>query len=610
MFNKSQIEAVSHMEGPAIVLAGPGSGKTTVITHRIKNLIEKGISPEKIMVVTFTKAATLHMQKKFFSAMEGKDWVKGSYPVTFGTFHSIYYKILRLSYGYKGDNIITGRKQNDILREIILRKNIETENVFEFIQNILSEISKVKGNMISLHNYKAKCCKQEQFVLIFEEYEKALKAEGRIDFDDIILNCYKLFIERPDILKKWQKIFTYILIDEFQDINRIQYEVVKMLALPENNIFIVGDDDQSIYGFRGACPEIMSQFMTDFKKCRQIVMNINYRSTPEIVKVSEELIKNNRQRFEKNIISNNSHGRKVDVRQFRNQIEELDYMTQKMKQYMDEGIKPEEMVILVRNNSQIQAIENFLKNVSMEFSTKKSKNNLYKGKVGEDILSYVKAALSYDKMPLRENEHLMKILNKPERYISRQVIGNSSVEFKELMDMYSHSREVLKNIKQLQFHFDMIARLNPAAAVIYIRNGTGYEKYLHQYAIEHKFNFSDLNKQIDAIYNDANRYDTLSRWVEMADDDSHDKIKDENEGINIMTMHGAKGLEYKVVFILEANQGIIPTSKALIEQDFEEERRVFYVALTRAAEVLCVYGIAQSLGCEMEMSMFTKELMC
>lgn len=609
MFSKSQIEAVSHMEGPAIVLAGPGSGKTTVITHRIKNLIEKGVAPEKIMVVTFTKAAAVHMQKKFFGIMDGENWVKGSYPVTFGTFHSIYYKILRLSCGYRGDKIITDRMQYDILKEIILRKKIETGNTFDFIQNILGEIGKVKGNMVDLCDYEPKCCKMADFMLIFQEYEKALKAEGRMDFDDILLNCHKLFKEKPDILKRWQNIFQYILIDEFQDINMIQYQVVKMLALPENNLFIVGDDDQSIYGFRGACPEIMSQFMWDFENCRKVIMNINYRSTPEIVNVSEKLIKNNRKRLEKNIISNNLYGKEVDVRQFINQTEELNYTVKMIHHLINNGIKIEDMAILVRNNSQISQIENFLKNKNINSSRlNKKQNNIYKGQVAQDIISYVKAALFYQQMPLRENEHFIHIMNKPYRFISRQVIGNHPVYFEELINIYSHSREVLNQIKQLQFHLDMIAKLNPSAAVMYIRNGTGYEKYLRQYAIEHKLDFTDLNKQMENINNDAHRYSTLKEWIENSENGVPDELKSDNRGINIMTMHGAKGLEYKAVFVLDVNQGIIPTSKALREQDFEEERRVFYVALTRAAEVLCVYGIAESLGCEVEMSMFAKEI--
>ena len=610
MFNQAQKEAISHINGPAIVLAGPGSGKTTVITHRIKNLISNGISSENIMVVTFTKAAAVHMQKKFFSIMEGENWVKGSYPVSFGTFHSIYYRILRLAADYKGDNIITGRMQSEIIKEIALRKRVETGSMTEFIQSILGEIGNVKGNMVDLHDYEPKCCKKEIFSLIFNEYERRLGIEGKIDFDDILLKCYRLLCERNDILNRWQNIFQYILIDEFQDINTIQYEVVKMLAMPQNNIFIVGDDDQSVYGFRGACPEIMKQFTKDFREAKQIVMNINYRSDMEIVTASEKLIKNNKKRFKKNIVSNSMKPGVVEIRQFENQNEELSFMSKKIIEYINQGICAEDIAVLVRNNSQIPDIIDTLRNMQIASDTKNFKNNIYKGKVAEDIISYVKAALSYNQIPVRDNESLIKIINKPQRFIGRQVISDSPIGLEQLKDVYRHNREILNNIKQLQFHLDMIVKLCPSAAVTYIKNGTGYEKYLRQYADEHKLKLSALIRQIDEISSDSYRYDTLEQWVEAVENNTKKQINNKNKGINIMTMHGSKGLEFKIVFIVDANQGIIPTSKALRERDFEEERRVFYVAMTRAAEVLCVYGIAESLGCEMQMSMYAKEIIC
>lgn len=610
MLNQSQIEAISHKEGPAIVLAGPGSGKTTVVTHRIKNLIEKGVSPEKIMVVTFTKAAAVHMQKKFFCIMSGENRVKGNYPVTFGTFHSVYFRILKSSYGYRGQDIITSNIQKDIIREIILRKRIETGNIVEFIQSILGEISCVKGNMIQLRDYAPKCCKWEVFSDIFIEYERELKAEQKLDFDDIILRCYELFCEKPEVLRKWQEIFEYILIDEFQDINMIQYKVIKMLA-KQRNIFVVGDDDQSIYGFRGACPAIMNKFLEDYKEAKKVVMNINYRSTPEIVKAAENLIGNNKQRFDKKIVSGNKKGRGADIRQFKNQCEELRYVTDKVRQYLKNGMRAEDIAILVRNNVQIPPIQAYFKNVQINTHSKKKGDNIYQGKVAKEVISYVRAAISYEKMPLRDNEHLIYILNKPQRYISRQVIGKGEIGLEELKKIYCNSSEIINNIVELQFHFDMIRKLKPGAAVTYIRYGAGYEKYLKQFALQNKVKFSVLSKQLDDISNAAHNFHTLEKWLEDVESQLSLGAKRDmvGEGIPIMTMHGSKGLEFKIVFILDVNQGIIPTTKAIREKDFEEERRVFYVAVTRAAEELFVFGIAKSLGCDVEMSMFANEML-
>ena len=607
MFNKSQQQAINFLKGPAMVLAGPGSGKTTVITHRIKNLINKGVAPESIMVVTFTKAAAVHMEKKFTELMaEGHR----TYPVTFGTFHGIFFKILRMSLGYKGNCIVTERTKYDILREIVLRKHIESDNTQELIQGIIGEIGNIKGNMVDLIDYEPKCCKKEEFLLVYREYEKTLSKEKKIDFDDILLRCHELFVKRPDILKQWQNVYRYILIDEFQDINTIQYKTVKMLACPDNNIFIVGDDDQSIYGFRGACPEIMGQFTKDYENGETIIMNINYRSGETIVAASENLIKNNKNRYGKNIIPNTKGGKEVDVRQFKNKNQELLYVAKKIKKYLEKGVKPSDIAILVRNNSQIPEISDFLKNVSIDSKSKKGEKSIYRGMVAEDIINYIKAAITYDKMPLRDNDSFIKIVNKPQRYINLAVIGENSIDFEELRKIYQESKEITDNIEKLKFHFDMVRKLNPSGAITYIKHGVGYENYLRKYAIDHNMKREALIKQMDDIYNEALKYNTLKEWIWSIENEKNNRSQKDKEGINIITMHGSKGLEFKIVFILDANQGVVPTSKAVRERDYEEERRVFYVAITRAIEELCVYGVAQSLGCDVEMSMFANEIIC
>lgn len=614
MFNKNQIEAISHKEGPAIVLAGPGSGKTTVITHRIKNLIEcHSVLPEEILVVTFTKTAAIHMKERFLKIMKDSG-IHKSCPVTFGTFHSVYYRILRLSGDDNGNEILSDRMKSDMLKEIIIRNRIDVSSLQDFVQSISGEISRFKGNMKRLEVYAPKCCNQEIFERIYTEYEKALKAERRIDFEDILLKCYAILSKNQRVLKEWQEIYQYILIDEFQDINQVQYEIIKMLALPQNNIFIVGDDDQSIYGFRGSRPEIMFQFQKDYPEAVEIRLNINYRSTPEIVELSENLITHNNHRFEKKMISLKKGGVRPDIRQFRNQGEELMYLCNQIKKYMKEGIEPSEMAILVRNNSQISGIVEFLKNEMLEIRNTKRDYSIYQGMVAKDVMAYIKAALLSEIIPLRENKGLIYILNKPARLISRQIIGQEDMNFERLKQMYRHSQEILKNIEQLQFHMTMIKKLNPSAALTYIRNGTGYEKYLQQYAREKKRKLSVLLDQFDKLQKEALRFSTLQEWIEFVEtqgmecQDKTDNIEANSNQINIITMHGSKGLEFKVVFIVDVNQGIIPSSRAVRERDFQEERRVFYVAMTRAAEILNIYGVTESLGCQMEISMFVEEI--
>lgn len=609
MFNKSQIQAISHMDGPAMVLAGPGSGKTTVITHRIKNLIEKAeVRPENILVVTFTKAAAISMQKRFSTLMNGG---KGQL-VTFGTFHSVFYKILRKSRRYEATEILSERQKTDYIREIIGRYGISSNDISELSQNIINDIGNIKGNMLNAQEYEPSCCKKEDFIKVYNAYNLELKKDGKMDFDDILRECYLLLCENHTILEQWRELYKYILIDEFQDINRIQMNIIELLASPLNNIFVVGDDDQSIYGFRGARPEIMIEFKDYYPEAELIVLNVNYRSTQSIINVAGRVIENNKTRLDKCAHANNNKDFQPDIRKFRNQVEELKFVVSKIKEYENQGISLSEMAILVRNNSQIQEISSFLKNRKIEAESGKHRSNIYNGMVAKDILSYVRGALKFDGTYF--NEDLIYVLNKPQRYISRQVVLSVNMNISAVRRIYSKN-----NIDSFLFHIEMIRKLSPQAALSYIRKGAGYEEYLRLYAIENNIPMSGLLKQLEQLVQECSKFNTLEQWINSIDSAQNSEgqnfgKKSSGEGgtnnrINIMTMHGSKGLEFKAVFIVDANQGIIPTSKALRERDFEEERRLFYVAITRAIDYLNIYAVEERLGCPIEVSMFVEEML-
>lgn len=609
MFNKSQIQAISHMDGPAMVLAGPGSGKTTVITHRIKNLIEKAeVRPENILVVTFTKAAAISMQKRFSTLMNGG---KGQ-PVTFGTFHSVFYKILRKSRRYEATEILSERQKTDYIREIIGRYGISSNDISELSQNIINDIGNIKGNMLNAQEYESSCCKKEDFIKVYNAYNLELKKDGKMDFDDILRECYLLLCENHTILEQWRELYKYILIDEFQDINRIQMNIIELLASPLNNIFVVGDDDQSIYGFRGARPEIMIEFKDYYPEAELIVLDVNYRSTQSIINVAGRVIENNKTRLDKCAHANNDKDFQPDIRKFRNQVEELKFVVSKIKEYENQGISLSEMAILVRNNSQIQEISSFLKNRKIEAESGKHRSNIYNGMVAKDILSYVRGALKFDGTYF--NEDLIYVLNKPQRYISRQVVLSVNMNISAVRRIYSKN-----NIDSFLFHIEMIRKLPPQAALSYIRKGAGYEEYLRLYAIENNIPMSGLLKQLEQLVQECSKFNTLEQWINSIDSAQNSEgqnfgKKSSGEGgtnnrINIMTMHGSKGLEFKAVFIVDANQGIIPTSKALRERDFEEERRLFYVAITRAIDYLNIYAVEERLGCPIEVSMFVEEML-
>lgn len=597
------------MDGPAMVLAGPGSGKTTVITHRIKNLIEKAeVRPENILVVTFTKAAAISMQKRFSTLMNGG---KGQL-VTFGTFHSVFYKILRKSRRYEATEILSERQKTDYIREIIGRYGISSNDISELSQNIINDIGNIKGNMLNAQEYEPSCCKKEDFIKVYNAYNLELKKDGKMDFDDILRECYLLLCENHTILEQWRELYKYILIDEFQDINRIQMNIIELLASPLNNIFVVGDDDQSIYGFRGARPEIMIEFKDYYPEAELIVLDVNYRSTQSIINVAGRVIENNKTRLDKCAHANNDKDFQPDIRKFRNQVEELKFVVSKIKEYENQGISLSEMAILVRNNSQIQEISSFLKNRKIEAESGKHRSNIYNGMVAKDILSYVRGALKFDGTYF--NEDLIYVLNKPQRYISRQVVLSVNMNISAVRRIYSKN-----NIDSFLFHIEMIRKLPPQAALSYIRKGAGYEEYLRLYAIENNIPMSGLLKQLEQLVQECSKFNTLEQWINSIDSAQNSEgqnfgKKSSGEGgtnnrINIMTMHGSKGLEFKAVFIVDANQGIIPTSKALRERDFEEERRLFYVAMTRAIDYLNVYAVEERLGCPIEVSMFVEEML-
>lgn len=597
------------MDGPAMVLAGPGSGKTTVITHRIKNLIEKAeVRPENILVVTFTKAAAISMQKRFSTLMNGG---KGQ-PVTFGTFHSVFYKILRKSRRYEATEILSERQKTDYIREIIGRYGISSNDISELSQNIINDIGNIKGNMLNAQEYEPSCCKKEDFIKVYNAYNLELKKDGKMDFDDILRECYLLLCENHTILEQWRELYKYILIDEFQDINRIQMNIIELLASPLNNIFVVGDDDQSIYGFRGARPEIMIEFKDYYPEAELIVLDVNYRSTQSIINVAGRVIENNKTRLDKCAHANNDKDFQPDIRKFRNQVEELKFVVSKIKEYENQGISLSEMAILVRNNSQIQEISSFLKNRKIEAESGKHRSNIYNGMVAKDILSYVRGALKFDGTYF--NEDLIYVLNKPQRYISRQVVLSVNMNISAVRRIYSKN-----NIDSFLFHIEMIRKLPPQAALSYVRKGAGYEEYLRLYAIENNIPMSGLLKQLEQLVQECSKFNTLEQWINSIDSAQNSEgqnfgKKSSGEGgtnnrINIMTMHGSKGLEFKAVFIVDANQGIIPTSKALRERDFEEERRLFYVAITRAIDYLNIYAVEERLGCPIEVSMFVEEML-
>ncbi|MDE6984592.1 MAG: ATP-dependent helicase, partial [Lachnospiraceae bacterium] len=352
--NEAQHRAISHGAGAMLVLAGPGSGKTFVVTQRVKYLIEHHhVRPKDILVITFTKAAATEMQERFGKLSGGRN-----YPVHFGTFHSVFFQILRHTYRFTAQNIIREGDKYKLLTQILggmpaeIRSQYQPDDSTDTLQRLLSEISTVKNNGITPQQIRSTTVSQTEFEYIFQMYKQEMNRSKRIDFDDMVLLCRDLLAARPETLRLWQQRFQYILVDEFQDICPLQYEVVRMLAKPQDNLFIVGDDDQSIYGFRGSRPEIMLNFTRDYPGAEQVLLDVNYRSRRDIVDVAGKLIAHNQMRFDKKVRTQNEQLGGVKIYSFHSKLRQAENIALLIKQYMTQpDARYSDIAILYRTNN-------------------------------------------------------------------------------------------------------------------------------------------------------------------------------------------------------------------------------------------------------------------
>ena len=603
-FSNAQNEAIHHLKGPALVLAGPGSGKTTVITNRIRFLVgEAGIDPARILVITFTRAAAQEMRARY-EQMTGTG-CKG--PV-FGTFHSVFFTILKYAYRYDASSIVKEEERRGFLGEQARRLGVEMEDESEFVEGVLGEISLVKGEMLGLDCYYPKSCGEDIFRKLYVAYEEWLRTRNLLDFDDMLVMCRELFVARKDILAGWQKRWQYILIDEFQDINRVQYEVVRMLALPENNLFIVGDDDQSIYRFRGAKPEIMLGFEKDYPDARKILLDVNYRSTRPIITCAGHLIEKNKMRFPKNIRDARGEGHAVVARAFANPSEEAVTICEQLRNYRKMGMAWEEMAVLYRTNIGPRRLVSALMEYNIPFDIRDGMPNLYDHWIAQDILAYIRAA----RAPIARADFL-RIMNRPLRYISRDAVYSETVNLESVKSFYQDRLWMLERVEELETDLKNVRDLPPGKAVNYIRKAISYDEFLQEYAMERRMDLTELTEILDQLQEGAMAHESWEAWCEYMDryraqlEERAKNKRERSEGVRLMTMHSSKGLEFRVVFLLDANEGVTPHNKAALDADMEEERRMFYVAMTRAKDRLHVYWVRERYHRRQEVSRFVKE---
>ena len=607
--NHAQTEAVAHNKGPCMVLAGPGSGKTLTIAKRIEYLIMKHkVRPEEILVITFTKYAAWEMKNRTRSICG-----PSSYAVTFGTFHGIYYGILKWAYRLNQSNLLSDEEKYRILREILpgidWDQEPEADEEKDYLQELAIEIGNVKNNCMDIEEYEPVKYTTEKFRKLYRTYEETKKKYRKIDFEDMLIQCRDLFMKRPDILKKWQEKFQYILVDEFQDVNQAQYDVVRMLAAPQDNLFVVGDDDQSVYGFRGAKPGIMMEFMKDYPKARQILLDVNYRSSGYIVKGALRVIGNNKIRFEKKIEAFRKPDETVHVQEVKDPVQEAEYVLERIREYREKGVSYTEMAVLYRTNVDARAMSELMAEYQIPFVMKEHLNNIYEHFIALDMISYLRLSQGeYDR------KYFLQIANRPNRYLTRESMKTGNVSYESLRRYYRDKDWMVDRIDQLEWDMKMICDKTPYAAIQYIRKRMGYDEFLKEYAAYRKISSEDLFAVLEEIWQNSKGYGTIKEWFEHIESygkmlKEQNKKNGEKEGVNLMTMHAAKGLEFDTVFVIEANEGSCPYKKATTDEEIEEERRLFYVAMTRAKRKLVISYVKEKNGKDLLPSRFVSELL-
>lgn len=612
--NREQEEAVKHGDGPCMVLAPPGSGKTLIVTNRTKYLIEeRGISPEHILVITFTRYAAREMRERFQRLTGGT-----SYGVTFGTFHSVFYGILKCVYGINANNLLSEAESSRLLQEVLNTVDIEStpevESDAELVKELQREIGLVKNGLYRLIDFKSEYLTNEEFTQVFRTYEMVKKEQNKFDFDDMLVQCYALFKRCPDVLKEWQNKFQYILVDEFQDINKVQYEVICMLSKRKKNLFIVGDDDQSIYGFRGAHPGFMLNMKKDFPGIKVISLVQNYRSTEPIIGTASRLILHNDSRYYKRVSAFRGIGQDVEIQEVQDEVEEARFVATQIQTLLDEGKSAGEIAVLYRAVIQARMLTEILNEHKIPFEMKEFVPNFYDHFIIRDFLAYMRLATGK-----RERHLFLQILNRPKRYLARNSMPNPQVRFDDFRRFYLDKDWMQDIIDQFDIDIRMMQHMAPYAAVQYIRKRIGYDEFLREYAKEHQISWDVLEstmKEFEERCKNYKSFEDLERHIKEYTEEldaQRENSKTMNvasrDKVQLLTMHASKGLEFDTVFVIHANEGETPYQKAKTRDEIEEERRMFYVAITRAKNELHISYISEKNGNKMLPSRFVEEIL-
>lgn len=598
----AQQEAICFGAGTMLVLAGPGSGKTAVITQRIRYLVEeRHITPSDILTITFTKAAALEMKRRACQICRGAE------NAVFGTFHSVFFQIIRSSSKFQNYSIMTEQQKLQILRPLLKGKKLDCVQMSSFCEQFLSDLSFYK-NTGREREEKAGQNQAEQMQLheLRQAYEQCCRKRWLLDFDDILIYCHRLLTEDSGLRDRWENRFRYILIDEFQDINDVQYQIIKLLSANYENLFVVGDDDQAIYSFRGADPSYMHRFLEDYPKSRQVKLNINYRCGDRILALAARSIAHNKYRFEKEIKAGNSGENRVIATCFQNRAEELSFLTEEIMTHRNEGLT----AILVRTNRMAEQVSEACFRRQIPYQMREKKQDFYAQKCVVEVLSVIRFVAEG-----RNRCDFMAFMNKPVRYINREMLQKETVDLWALLEEYREDPEQYRIIQKLQQDLAMVEMLDPFGAISYIRKVMQYDCCLSPGETGEKEMeiLDELLERCRKFHSHTAFLAHIAAYRSKLEQESNRKQPEADQGsakrnpVQIMTYHGSKGLEFDTVFLPFLNSGDVPHGRNLSTMELEEERRLFYVAVTRAKKSLYLSSEGMVQG-ENRQSVFWAEL--
>lgn len=613
--NENQLKAVNHLDGPCMVLAGPGSGKTRVITYRIANMVvNKNIKPTSILAISFTKASSIEMKNRALSLSNDFRMNK----VTYGTFHSVFFRILRYFENYNIESILDEKTKRIGLKNILKGLNIENADDDETIGQVINEISYVKNELMDKRDFKSEVLTNDEFIKVYNFYEEYKQQMNKIDFDDMLIKTYELLKNNKAALDRVRSVYRYILVDEFQDINKVQFEALKLIANPSNNIFVVGDEDQSIYGFRGSRPDFLLEFEEYFSNTNKVLLDINYRSKGEIINIANRLIEKNTNRYEKVIKCGQGNGAKVNYISPEDSEEEAVYIAKDIKNKVQENYTEyTDFAVIYRTNIQSRALVDVFMDMRIPFVVKDSIVTIYDHWAAQDILAYLRIGVNPN-----SNKDWIRIINKPFRYISKDnlnLIKDEPDFINSLINKCDLHPKQVKTINDLDIDISYVKGLNPKNAISYIRTTLDYDRYILDYCANRKIKTNGLIEILNELESSATNFKTIQEYLEhierVKSEIVDNKNNKETDGVIFTTMHSAKGLEFKNVYIIGANEGTIPHEKSYEIDDeekkndqIEEERRLMYVAITRAEENICISSPINKYGKRVSKSRFVEDI--